>query len=66
LASARGEGKRREIRIVGESATMSSNVGSKRRGSGRVTTGLIENINLSLPKHMLLLYRISTAVSLNF
>jgi hypothetical protein len=38
--------KGRKIRIVGDSAT-SSSVSSNRRGSGRVATNLMENINLS-------------------
>jgi hypothetical protein len=47
-----GEGKGKEIRIVGERATASSDVSSKRTGSSRVATDLTENINLSLPQHM--------------
>jgi hypothetical protein len=38
----------RKIRTVGKNET-SSNVGSKRIGSGRVAIDLMENINISLP-----------------
>jgi hypothetical protein len=34
---------------VGESATISSDVGSKRRGSGKVAINLMKNNKLSLP-----------------
>jgi hypothetical protein len=34
----KGAGKRRKVRIVGENETGSSDVNSKRRGGGRVTT----------------------------
>jgi hypothetical protein len=35
------EGKEREIRIVGKSATACSDNGSKRVGNGRVTSNLV-------------------------
>jgi hypothetical protein len=45
-----GQHKRgRRIRMEGESATTSSGVSSKRRGTGREATHLMENINLSSP-----------------
>jgi hypothetical protein len=62
LASARGEGKGREIRIVDESATTSSDTGSKRRGSDRLATNLMETINLSFT----ITHAAITAVPLNF
>jgi hypothetical protein len=51
LASARGAGKRRKRRIVGGkgSKRASFKFSSKRRDNGSVVTGLMENINLSLP-----------------
>jgi hypothetical protein len=48
LVIARGEGKRREIRIVGENATTSSDVGSRGSGSGRVAINLMEKILIFL------------------
>jgi hypothetical protein len=66
LDERRGEGKGREIRTVRESATRSSDVGSKGRGSRRVATDLMENIALSLPQHTQLLRRIFTAAPFDF
>jgi hypothetical protein len=39
----------RKVRILGESETLSSNGCSKRRGSHRVTTNVMENINVLFP-----------------
>jgi hypothetical protein len=47
----RGEEKGRMIRTVGETEK-SSDVSSKNRGNGRVSTDIMENINLSLAQDM--------------
>jgi hypothetical protein len=39
----------RKVRMGGGGSETSSNVGNKRKGSGRAATDLIENIKLSLP-----------------
>jgi hypothetical protein len=41
--------KGKEDKNSEKSATTNSNVSSKRRGSGRIATNLMENINLLLP-----------------
>jgi hypothetical protein len=63
LVSARGVGKGREITLEGGSATASSEVDSKSRGSVRVVTDLIENIKLSLLLPTILLRRIFISIS---
>jgi hypothetical protein len=55
-----------ETREVGESATTSSDVGSKRSSSGSEATNLMENINLSFPQHTVLLHRKIIAVPFVF
>jgi hypothetical protein len=45
----RSEGRGRKVKIVKKGETRSSDIDSKRSGSVRVVTDLMENINLSLP-----------------
>jgi hypothetical protein len=45
----RGESKGSKIGIMEESETKSSDISSKRRGYDRAATGLMEDINISLP-----------------
>jgi hypothetical protein len=60
---ARGVGRRREKMVEGELQQTNSNFNSI---SGRVAKNLMENVNLSLPQHKILLRGVFTGVPLCF